>query len=374
MTGKVVLSNFSLFLFEVIKIKIFKHINFCLSHKIKGQKITIYDFFYIIIIFGLMVASFSMDSMLYSLKSYAVIVPLVCAVLYLLLMVTTMVNKTTAQEKQLLQYLKFTRVDVLLLTLIRTIWINIGLSVTISNVLKHWGANFYLSFLLVLLLGTTASYFIWDLITSNLSVKSKSNKKSKIGNILLTNRYTAYFYRIFFGYSKGSYEYIDIAVNFAIIILGIIFAVYVKMFFYIVQYLITAVLIAVAIDIYSIKFKSKQLDKITGVNNKLSKKYLIIIMTAISAFVNLLLNIVFACKYGLSVENIIFSIGVFIYFIPVYYGGFIIADKKLSRGANIATAFMPDVLLGVVPVVNIGISLFYIIKDKIKVTKNVWNK
>lgn len=371
MTGKVVLSNFSLFLFEVIKIKIFKHINFCLSHKIKGQKITIYDFFYIIIIFGLMVASFSMDSMLYSLKSYAVIVPLGCAVLYLLLMFTTMVNKTTAQEKQLLQYLKFTRVDILLLTLIRTIWINIGLSVTISNVLKHWGANFYLSFLLVLLLGTTASYFIWDLITSNLSVKSKSNKKSKIGNILLTNRYTAYVYRIFFGYSKGSYEYIDVAVNFAIIILGIIFAVYVKIFFYIVQYLITAVLIAVAIDIYSIKFKSKQLDKIIGVNNKLSKKYLIIIMTAISAFVNLLLNIVFACKYGLSVVNIIFSIGVFIYFIPVYYGGFIIADKKLSRGSNIATAFMPDVLLGLIPFVNIAVSLFYIIKDKIKVTKNV---
>lgn len=340
----------------MIAIKSLKHIVFLYKNKAMQSRFTKNDLLLIIILILLIVVSFYSSNLYTAFSDYTFLIPIIMAFLYISMMCLTIFEKMPESEYRLFKYLKFTEIDFWVLAYLKTFVTNISMSIVVSNFLIHWRIHFLLSFLLVFIFGNIFTFYLYKLIVSK-TVKNNSTvghiKKSAISNYFFKNKYIAFFYETFFGYTKGKYEYIDMLIIVILILLSLSLGVSYKIPFIISAYVITFFASLLSIDVYMVHFKNRVLSIILGIKKTEIYKMSLATVITLSAFFNLICTILYCVFIIPDITYILISIISIIYFTPIQYALIKIADKKLNTHISVMSAFLTDIMISFLPIINL---------------------
>lgn len=360
----------------MIAIKSIKHIAFLFKNKAVQTRLNKNDFILIAVLIALIASSFYAENLYSALSNYAFIIPIILSFLYLSMMCLTMLDKMPAGEYKLFKYLKFTEIDFLLLSYLKTIITNISMSIVIANFLIYWRINFGLCFLLTFILGNIVVFYLYKLIIT----KSEKNNGVAVGrkgftisNCFIKNKYTAFFCETFFGYKKGRYEYVDMVIIFISIIAVMVIGVYYQLAFIITIYLLTFFSALLSIDVYMVHFKNRALYVILGISKSEIYKMSLAVVTSLSVFFNLICLILYFALVGFEITYVLICVICLLYFIPIQYALIKTANKKLSVNSSAMSAFLTDIMASFVPLFNLIYAGFILVTNRSKKIERVKN-
>lgn len=341
---------------DVIAIKCLKHIVFLCKNRTIQASFTKNDFILVIFFISLIVVSFYSSNLYTAFSDYSFLVPIILVFLYLSMMCLTIFEKMPESEYRLFKYLKFNEIDFLLLSSLKTLITNISMSIVIANFLNYWKIHFLLSFILVFVFGNIFTFYLYKLIISK-SVKNNSkvkrSRKFSVSNLLFKNKYMTFFYETFFGYTKGKYEYIDMLIIAIFILFTLFLGICYKIPFLITVYLITLFASLLSIDVYMVHFKNRVLSIILGLKKTEIYKMSLATIITLTAFFNLICIILYCVFIVPNIIYLLLCIISLLYFIPIQYALIKVADKKLSAHMSVISAFLTDIMVSFLPVINL---------------------
>lgn len=360
----------------MIAIKSIKHIAFLFKNKAVQTRLNKNDFILIAVLIALVASSFYAENLYSALMGYEFIIPIILVFLYIFMMCLTMLDKMPAGEYRLFKYLKFTEIDFLILSYLKTIIANISISVVIANFLIYWRINFWACFLIAFIFGDIAVFYLYKLIIT----KSEKNNGAAVGrkgftfsNHFIKNKYTAFFYETFFGYKKGRYEYMDMMTIFVSIIAVMTIGVYFKLAFIITAYLLTLFSALLSIDVYMVHFKNRALYVILGISKSEIYKMSLAVVISLSVFFNLICMILYFALVGFEVTYVLICAACLLYFIPIQYALIKTANKKLSVNNSATSAFLTDIMASFLPVLNLIYAGFILAANRSKRAERLKN-
>lgn len=359
----------------MIVIKFIKHFSFCLKYKASTSTVTVYDFILLSILLIFALVSFNCKNIYSILAEYSFILPIVALSVYLFVMLMSFFQKLPKNEYMLFKFLCFSKTDLLFISYIKTFFTNILMSIVFANFSAYWNINFFPALISTFILGNIIVFLIYNFIITNFKKNTKSTQKlHSINNLFFKNKYTSFFYKTFFGYSKSSYEYFDMLSCIALVMVVFSLHIFLGLNFIISAYLSVCFLTPIVIDIYAIEHKNQRLSHILNISAKQSFKMSFFIISLLTYITTFLFFIISSFISGFNLIHLISVIFFSLYFMPIQYSLLIIAQKKLSIGIPIMSAFIINILVSIIPFVNniyaIGIILNKYYKEHSQYVKN----
>lgn len=350
---------------EMIIIKCINHILFCVKNKTISSSLSVYDFIMTFILFVFMISSFFANNIYEALTEYSCYIIVCVILLYLISMLLSVFQKIPKDRYLLYKYLNFSNIDFIILIYCKTFITNIMMSVSVANFLVHWQINFWLSFAFTLIVGGILVFCVYMLMSENQKTSSRyaNRRKCFLSNLFFKNKYTAYFYKAFFGYPKGCYEYIDIFISLIFLMCAFYFGLKFNIYLPIIIYSLNLIASAAVIDVYSLEYKSKNLSLVLNIKNKQIFKMTLVSISVIAFMATILYLLIFSLIYGFCLIDVATTVAIFLYFIPIQYSLILTANKKLNANLSIMSAFIPDIFIALIPVINIIRSVYIIIKN-----------
>lgn len=349
----------------MIIIKCINHILFCIKNKTFSSTFSPYDFVMLFLFLFFTALSFTAKNIYEMLPEYTCYI-LVCVILlYFVAMILSVFQKMPKERYYLYDYFDFSEIDFILLTYINTFIANITMSVSVANFLVYWHINFWLSFAITFVFGGLLVFYVYKLIITHkkYNFRYTNSKKHLFSGVFFKNRYTAYFYKTFFGYPKGCYEYVDIFICFIFLMCTFYFGLKYCIYLPIAIYFLNLVVSATVIDVYSLEYKSKNLSLVLNIKNKQIFKMTLVAVSVIAFMATILYLLIFGILFGLCIIDVVTTVAVFLYFIPIQYSLILIANKKLLAKLSMMSAFIPDIFIALIPAINIIRSVYIIIKN-----------